>query len=400
MKKIFTLAMAFAVVAGAFAADLNRAQQVRPTRQASVANLHEMPVYERGEARVAKQVAGAGVDTLYYGRPYNAFYLGYYPDFSGYSAAFTVFTTTDTVEYINGSHMSSSDRLGWTIDDGANLDESDNLFFVLPGELEGYQDEVFELSLALMDASNDSYKYGETAENGSAILVEPMEERYPLTKCAMYAPLSLDPNGYDCYYMNWSDDDTYFMGTGMDILGGLVDTLVTYMGTATSALDVDTISLFITSNNANPIPNGLKLNVIGEHGLLASYNATVADIYDWTPEQGRYFGMVNFPVKFVAQGEFMVMLSGLNTGNNNFGIFTDVATWYDMDGDIDGTYFVRNGKLRGFGNNIALFFNAKFTNATALENQAAAVKAQKRIENNRVVIEKNGKRFDVLGAQL
>lgn len=407
MKKIFSFALVAVMAISANATQTMKAEKIKPT-----INHHHLQMTEvqkqayalKGE-KIQHVVAAGATDTLYYGRPNYAWNWGFTPEFGAYNFAAISISTQDTLRFIKDSKtVHTTAQFGWFVNGQDLQNYSNELIYALPNQLqEGGQ---YYMPL-LADENSNQYMYGESEDEQFIIAGNAWDGMQPFTKCAMYTSTVAENSGWDCYSMAWDNAGNYFMGTGMDMTSqglGLIDNFVTYFGTPHEAMSVDTISLFVYSSQANPIgPDGLTLIVTQDfENAIAGYKAMNANLVDWSQSQtGTYIGLLNFPVKFTVQGEFAVLLSGFNGQNTKIGCMTDVENWYTFSGDIDPTYFITsNGQLYSFGNNIALSFNACFGNAPqGIENNEAGVKATKAVVDGKIVINKGGKQYNVLGAQ-
>lgn len=396
MKKIFSLAVACCLVAAASAQQKVKAT-IDPERFSEVKQVSELTkknMFAKGE-KPNKVAAGATApDTVFYGLPENAFYQGWSPEGMSYYGSYIIASIEDSLVFENLSIKHNNYTYGWTIND----DEpriSDTLVYWTPGATGLKADGTYYMP-ELLNSNGDNYMFGADDEDGTYIWASPQD---------YVGMTSIDLDDPTIKLYGWSGNTDYFMGTGMINGTDTLDTYVVFFGTPNAEMAIDTISLYWWSRSATPIPAGQALTMMlfdeTTGSVIGRYNATANDIaWQQANQAGTvHFGQLSFPIKANINGKVSAYLTGFNRPGVSIGCMTDDNPLRD---DYYPTFFVyKKQYLRSFGNNIALFFNAKFGHdATAVENVAKDVKVEKLIENGQVVIMKGNKKYNVLGAEL
>lgn len=457
MKKIFSLAMVLCLAAGSFAqvkVDQNMAKEFKATSRHQVAQMSSFKdakhvareaVYQSNKIemrsaaqakKAAQAVAAATADTALWIASYNCFRGGYFTD-GWESNPMIMHQWDDSVMFFNASVM-TGDQFGWFINgtelssdtnlvvNGAEIFESNDQSLALLPEL------AFEngASYFMGDAWQNYYKteypaYAESFEVYWATL--PESYKMPLTFCDLYssADMTGSSTGWNLDYWLWNPDTkSYMWGSNFDASAQLsqygltkrCDTICTSFGMKGIELSIDTITLaFYAIGTTLPAGSGVKMDIypvninaqgyaiIDWNNKITSCTATAADTagtYVYTPAQTGLtenvtMGVLNFPVKANIRGQFAVELSGFNNNNANIGFLAD-------DISIGSTYHVINGQYLGLWyTNLAMSFNASCTNATALPAiKADGAAVAKSIKNGQLVISKDGRFFNALGAEI
>lgn len=399
MKKILTLVMAVCSVMAVSAKELQKVDHstMKFSQAKMVSDLTKRNMFTKGEARIA---AGGGVDTAYYGLPMYTFHQGYTPQGYSYYGSYIIASVDDSLVFYNASAQHNGYQYGWYVNGVNPYDGStspyiaDSLLFWTPDD--GIEEDGHYYVPELLNENGDTYQYGSADEDGTFIWASP----------ASYVGMTsvdVDDETFGAY--NWSaSGNDYFMGTGMFYDSDTLDTYVTFIGTPNATMTVDTISLYFWSHNlTGPFANqtaGLTMVLFDENGNnIGAYKATAKDIA-WSQTGGIMVGQLNFAITATFKGEAQCYLLGFNNPGVSIGCMTDDNSLNGNHSTNPATYIGYKGRLVSFGNNIGVFFNAKFGAATAIENNAAAVKATKALVNGQLVITKGNRNYNILGAKL
>lgn len=444
MKKIVTLSLAVlmtTIVMGQEQSNADNAtlriskqemaQQKVQASEASLAYAITEPA-----ARAAKRAAAEMTDTLCYLRPEGCFFGGYYPN--GNRTYPRIFVGDSTsVEFFNASIMHQPDStVYWGLtSNGTNYLLSDSTWnFDLAAAVGGSINSGYYFPMPWLVQLNDeleilnSYQYG-SAYSDKAYVAGWTEDPVSMTTCAMYTDTAMNANGNDCYMVSApSAMGKYCYGTGLNVNGTIVDTLITvYDNVERMWMDSLTLPLYSSVEAAQMIPAGksikielkaLKMNAEGKYvytdSLLASFEVTNANIENPDTYNSTYFGDINLafgaknalggfsPQPIVIEGMFYILITGLAQEGLDFGIFSD---YFYADGS---THFIVNNKSMGWnygiGNNIALALHAKFVGEqedTAVEKILDnTTTAKKTIRDGQILIQKDGKTYNMFGAEV
>lgn len=406
---------------------------------------YEEILAKKAASKVATDVAADAIDTLYFIRDYGTFFWD----------ALTPAIIVDTFSFYLYStdfyrHTEDNQYFG-IIYEGqyANISEVNAPYIELPYEMTGTEfiPADFSLVMPLMFTTDDEGYIKETFSYASGLtdfIVENIPEyagyaaqgyfepeflsrpSYPvrITTCAMYTDEKL---GIFDDYMLGDGMGGYAFGTGIEIGGTIVDTLLVYFDSF-STLEIDSAFLSIYGSSANMIAAGaeVKLEIVEagfaqtsdgyyymthNNNVLATAIATQNDIKDtYTYPDGTVTGTLAFafgandilggftPTPFTKTGMFAVKIILNNAAGNNFGILSDY--WYP-DGQ---SYFLAKGEKYGYPTgNMHLSLNALFVNdgSTAVDNIAVEENnVRKVVRDGQVLIEKGGKTYNMLGAEI
>lgn len=459
MKKIFAFVLALSVMSLGYAQQKMTKEVLDGMKIAPRAHKMEVKKFDqtrtlRGEVFTNRQIpartlnhirkAGAAADTACYMEAYRAYRMGYYP--GGYEPnPALVQQWNDSVAFVNISVM-TGDQFGWFL--GGEMISQDTVLTVHGEDIFNGNDEYMEgIMPELMFANGASYEYGKAYyEYGeqknpqyadyykSVWMTMPETYKYPLTWCDFYnAPeMTESPIGWNLDYWMWDPSaKSYMFGSNFDpSLAGvqdaamlaqegltkIPDTIATEFGMDGMTLDIDTITIgFYAIGNFLPAGSQIKIDLhpitydpqlnmnLIEEEVLASGVATINDtcgIYEITPSQtglneNLTIGVLNFPVKATINGRFMAEISGFNDNNANVGFFADYVSAGTIYHVCDGNY------VSLWYANLSIAYNANLVSGTGFDAiKAEKVAATKGMKNGRLFIEKNGRRFNALGAEV
>lgn len=399
MKKIFTLALAACSVLAVSAKELQKVDHsaMKLEKAKMVSDLTKRNMFTKGEARTL--AAGGEADTVFYGLPMYAFHQGYNPQGYTYYGSYIIASVDDSLVFYNASAQHNGYVYGWYVngvnpyDGSTNPYIADSLVFWTPTD--GIEEDGYYYVPELLNSEGGTYQFGSADEDGTLIWASP----------ASYVGMTsadVDDESFAAY--SWSSNTDYFMGTGMFYGSDTLDTYVTFIGAPNATTTVDTISLFFwTHNLTGPFANqtaGLSMVLFDENGNnIGAYKATAKDIA-WSQAGGIMVGQLNFAITASFHGEAQCYLTGFNNPGVSIGCMTDDNPLNGNHWSCPATYIVYKNRLVSFGNNIGVFFNAKFGGTTDVENHTEAVKVSKQLKDGKIVIVKGSKSYNVLGAEL
>ena len=442
MKKIFSIALVACIAISALAvntpAKLINNRPVKAVRDYGMKTQKTMDfriadftaAYKNGaipaapKAHKATADEAVAVDTAFYFiNPDGGLYGGVYTN--SYFAYPTIMQRANAdVEFWNESMFNEGGDFGWFFGDiSEETYLSNDTDMVVPAGFfkPGYGAETTPL---LAMESGAQYYYGETEDKQYWYSFDP-DIYSPLTKCHMYTSSAFDADGYDFACWGLTSGDDYIYGTGVDMTPyaaygykcGAVDTFGTVFGFEGCTTKIDTITLMVASKQSSSIQLGSQLKVnlypvqtVGNNHYvdldneLASYRFTSKDV------AGEYYyqqanitmGALNAPIKKEISGQFFITVSGFNGKGTNIGLYADGSDPYGF-GD---TYYISNGGTfyNYWGCNALISVNAAIVEPelpTAIDNVSDnAVKTVKEFRNGQLIIKRDNKVFNVLGAQL
>lgn len=462
MKKIFAFVLALSVMSLSYAQQKMTKEVLDGMKVAPRAHKMEVKNFDktrafkgnvfrqdalevRSLAQAKKALAAtASADTAMYLELYGAMRFGYYPNGMEPSPALVQPWDGD-VNFANISVM-TGDQFGWFM--GGEQIGSDTVLTINGTEL-GFNDndEYFsgaDIMPTLMFADGAEYQYGtayydfmsqqlpQFAEYFEPVWMSlPVTYKYPLTYCDFFncPEMNYDsPAGWNLDYWIWDfDSKSYMFGSnfnpGADIpayasqygFTKRVDTIATEFGLEGVTMDIDTITLaFYSLGTFLPQGSQVKIDLIplvynkrtqkySFGSIVASSTATIKDTcatYVYTPAQTGLLeelteGVLAFPIKAQITGPFVAMISGFNDNNANIGFQADNVS-------LGTTYHIVNGNfLDMWYTNLAISYNANIISGTGFDAiKAEKVAATKGMKNGRLFIEKNGRRFNALGAEV
>ncbi len=452
MKKIVTLSLVVLMASSVMAQDLRSVDN-------STLRLNKSEMYSQkktlGEASVAKTITDPAIrkarlngetDTLYYLRPFGSFFGGSYPNGNSSYPRIYISDTTDVV-FENASLIHSGDSTmvwGFTAASGqmyAIAEDKWDCDYIEAGfQLDSAGSAFYMPWLAQLDDElnvKGSFQYGSKYADRAAIIVLP-DWDIAITNCATYTDTVF--GGNDFYRVGFSSESPYAYGTGLKLSATLVvDTFVTTYENF-GRFKADTITINVYSENAEAakmIPAGKsvklelfamdyqkteegKIKSVYSDSLIASFDITSANIdnaeeYDLSGGSKLYVGDINLafgaknalggfsPQPVVLDGPFYMVLSGMSQEGLDFGIFCD---YYYPEGN---TYFLAGGHSysynMGKGSNMAVSIHGYFTDEEAPETGVEEIlsnsnNAQKVLIDGQIYIVRDGKTFNVLGAEV
>lgn len=459
MKKIFAFVLALSVMSLSYAQQKMTKEVLDGMKIAPRAHKMEVKkfdntrtfkgnVFNNGEIAVrsfeqAKKALTSAADTAMYLELYGAMRFGYYPNGMEPSPALVQPWDGD-VRFANISVM-TGDQFGWFI--GGEQLSSDTIFTINGAEL-GFDDNDEYITGAdimptLMFADGASYQYGtayydymsqqlpQYAEYFEAAWMSlPVTYKYPLTYCDFFncPEMNYDhPAGWNLDNWAWDwDAKSYMFGSNFNPSADIpnytqygftkrVDTIATEFGLEGVTMDIDTITLsFYSLGTFLPQGSQVKIDLIplvynpltkkySFGSIVASGTATIKDTcatYVYTPAQTGLTeelteGVLACPIKAQITGPFVTMISGFNDNNANIGFHADNVS-------LGTTYHIVNGNfIDMWYTNLAISYNANCISGTGFDAiKAEKVAATKGMKNGRLFIEKNGRRFNALGAEV
>lgn len=433
MKKIFSLALVALMALSATAQERMSADLRSMTRNTNAVRV--MPKLESKKAAFLngdvqhKVVAEGTADTATYFPSWNVLKGGW--DSEGYEMFPMLFQRhQDTVTFYNDSYIYVNSEFGWFMStDPSDPITNDTNFVVEPGLFTDYDQYYEDMMPMLMNANGSMYYYGQplvdlyssygyTAKTYWMSL--PQTFFYPMTNCMLYTSEEIGgeytENNVAPWHWDYENGGSYIFGTGFPaqdypkfVQRGytkMPDSLVVFFGYNDEVMEIDTVSLQFHSFTQDFLPagSGITVQLFDHNGPIGQYTATAADTvasYVLDPSRtgvpGLYWthGQLNFPIHCTAQGRVQARIYGFNQNGANIGFKADEGNYSST------TYHVVNGKLLYYWiANIAMTFNARFGAPTAIENHGAEIKATKSLKDGQLVIEKNGLKYNVLGASL
>lgn len=461
MKKIFAFVLALSVMSMSYAQqkmtkevldgmkiaprahkmEIKNFDKMRPMRSEVYTN-RQVPV--RTLSQVKKDAAVA--DTACYLEAYRAYRMGYYPDGMDPTPAL-IQQWNDSLAFVNISVM-TGDQFGWFL--GGEMMSQDTIFKICGDEIgfDGNDEYMDGIMPELAFANGASYEYGKAyyeyyAEKlpqyadyfQSVWMTMPVTYKYPLTWCDFYNAPEMNYGsaiGWNLTYWAWDmNSKSYMFGSNFDpSLAGIQyaaalaregltkipDTIATEFGMDDMALDIDTITVgFYAMGDFLPAGSQIKIDLHPitydpqmnmnyiEEEVLASGVATINDtcgVYTWsTSETGLSEvlteGVLTFPIKATIRGRFMAEISGFNDNNANIGFFADNVSAGTVYHICDGNY------VSLWYANLSIAYNASLASGVGFDAiKAEKVAATKGMKNGRLFIEKNGRRFNALGAEV
>ena len=384
MKK-FTLLSAV-LVAGMATAQVQvpMNMEIRKAEFKSIEMTAEVTMEEWNAEYVAKQQKAAAAD--YAAHDYyfveGMMHFGYTPQFYGLMSSYIAVPYLDSVVWTNYYGPTS-----WYAQYNDELVSENSETYVTGYGIDGSYylpyttDHTLEQGGTIYNIKG--YKYAAGNENGGylASAVSPIiistGEMIPLTLCGMETDPMNNESGADFYQIGAGARGAYAYGTNLiaDSLGTIADTLLSTVRNV-SPLKINAVNIPVYNNQGTTImPEGgqvkielfaadLTQGIIYTDSVLGTAVATIENFLEVTPgkmgtitatfqEEDPFGGMMDVAV--VAEGDFVLQLTGFNESGCDFGIFAD---YYTPGGT---TVYCVNGKytpIFSASSNLAISYDA------------------------------------------
>ena len=354
MKK-FTLLSAV-LVAGMATAQVQvpMNMEIRKAEFKSIEMTAEVTMEEWNAEYVAnqKKVAAADYAAHDYYFVEGMMHFGYTPQFYGLMSSFIAIPYMDSVVWTN--YYGPTD---WYMQHNNELAAEDSETYVTGYGIDGtyYLPYTTDHTLNVngTDYQIKGYKYAAGNENGGYVasatspIIISTGEMIPVTLCGMETDPMNNNSGNDFYQINAGARGAYAYGTNLiaDSLGTRADTLLSTVRNV-SPLKINAINIPVYTDGSKPVmPEGAEVKievfaadllkgVIYTDSLLGEVVVTPENYLEVGATMGTISaafqiedflgGLMDAPI--IAEGDFVVQITGYNESGCNFGIFADYYT--------------------------------------------------------------------------
>ena len=356
MKKITFLSAV--LVAGMATAQVEMTapmnMEIRKAEFKSIEMTAEVTMEEWNAEYVAnqKKVAAADYAAHDYYFVEGMMHFGYTPQFYGLMSSFIAIPYMDSVVWTNYYGPTN-----WYMQHNNELAAENSETFVTSYGIDGtyYLPYTTDHTLIVDDTTYNikGYKYAAGNENGGYVasatspIIISTGEMIPVTLCGMETDPMNNNSGNDFYQINAGARGAYAYGTNLiaDSLGTRADTLLSTVRNV-SPLKINAINIPVYTDGSKPVmPEGAEVKievfaadllkgVIYTDSLLGEVVVTPENYLEVGATMGTISaafqiedflgGLMDAPI--IAEGDFVVQITGYNESGCNFGIFADYYT--------------------------------------------------------------------------